>query len=428
MKIQAFGIIALLLLAVIAAVPVNATLDPLGIVVNSVKVDGDSITGNQTIKTDFQRDSNMELKVSLQTDGSTTVNNVVVQAFITGAKDSISDETKPFDVQANTVYTKTLSLTVPERTADGQYQLRVIVTSANSNTISYVYPLLVSALDNSIAIKDVTFSPNDKVIAGRAMTAVARLKNYGQKDENDVKVVFSIPELNVQETDYVDTIDKDQTVSTQEVLLRIPETAKTGAYTAKVEVFYNDYDDKSSATYTINVDGDALAAEAATGLTGKTTVAVGLQTQTVARGENGVVYPITITNGANVAKTYTLSLSGAADWATTKVSPSNVLILNAGETKQAYVYVSANENSVVGEHVFSVDLKVGNDVVQQIPLKADVLESTKSNAWDSVKKVLSVGVVLLVVLILVLGAVILYQKKFKTEDNKEDEQIAQTYY
>ncbi|MEK6886577.1 MAG: hypothetical protein AABW88_01975 [Nanoarchaeota archaeon] len=428
MKIQVFGMIALLLFAIIVAVPANATLSPLGITVNDVKVEGDSITANQTIKTNFERNSDLELKISLQTDSSATVEDVVVQAFITGARDKISDETDAFDVQANTVYTKTLSLDVPERTANGEYQLRVIVSSPNSNTISYVYPLLVSPIDNSVAIKDVTFSPNAKVMAGRALTAVARLKNYGQKDENDVKVVFSIPELNVQETDYIDSINNDDTESTEEVLLRIPATAKSGTYDVEVNVYFNDGDDRTSAVFPLIVEGDDYAAQAVSGLSGKTIISVGLQTQSVARGENGVIYPLSLTNGANVAKTYTLSVSGTDGWAVTKVSPSNVLILNAGETKQAYVYVAANENSAVGEHVFSVDVKVGNDVVQQIPMKADVLESAGS-AWAGVKKALSVGVILLVVLIIALGAVILYQKKFKPADEtKEDEQIAQTYY
>ena len=234
--------------------------------------------------------------------------------------------------------------------------------------------------------------------------------------------------MGIQETDYVDTIDEDDTVSTEEVLLRIPASTKSGEYTVKVDVYFNDYDDKTSAAYVINVAGDDQAASA-TGLSGKTTVAVGLQTQSVAKGENGVIYPLSLTNGASSAKTYTLTVSGADGWAVTKVSPSNVLILNAGETKQAYVYVAANENAATGEHVFSVDIRVGNDVVQQVPLKADVLESANNSAWAGIKKALSVGVILLVVLIIALGAVVIYQRKFKSADEtKEDEQIAQTYY
>lgn len=427
--IKAFGIIAVLFLALFGAMAsANARVDPLGIQVIDVKVDGDSLTANQTVKTEFERDSELEVKVQLQTDGTTTVNDVEVSAFITGNKDSVSETTKPFDVAPNTIYTKSLTLTLPERILDREYQLRVVVTSPNSDTIDYVYPLNIAAVENSIAIKEVTFSPNNQVVAGRALTAVARLKNYGKVDEDDVKVVVSIPELGVQETDYINEIEKDDTVSSEEVLLRIPANAKTGDYDVEVTVYYDDYDEKTKSVSTIHVVGDDQAAQATGSSAGKTTIIVGPQAQTVARGENGVVYPITLSNSANTAKTYTLDISGAADWATTKISPSNVVILNAGETKQAYVYVAANENAAVGEHVFSVDVKSGNDVVQQIPLKADVLESAKSSAWDGVKKALQVGVILLVVLIVVLGIVIAYQRQKKSDNVKEDEQIAQTYY
>lgn len=429
-KIKTFGIVAMLLLALCGAiVSANATLDSLGLQVNEVKVNGDSLNANQTIQTQIDKDSTMDVKVLLQTDGSTTVNNVEVTAFITGYKQDISETTKPFDVAPNTIYTKTLTLTLPQGMDSTKYQLRVIVSSPNSNTISYVYPLTIAAVDHSIAIKDVVLSPNDKVVAGRAFTAFARLKNYGKDDENNVKVVVSVPELGVQQTDYIDTINKDDTVSSSEMLLRIPADTKSGTYDVDVTVYYNDGDDQTKASYTLDVIGDNQAAQAETGAaTGKTTITIGPQTQTMARGENGVVYPITIANGANTAKTYTLAVSGTDGWATVKVSPSNVIVLNAGETQSAYVYVAANENTAVGEHVFSVDVKAGNDVVQSIPLKADVLENANTSAWDGVKKALTVGIVLLVVLIIVLGIVILYQKKFKGSNKENSEEIAQTYY
>jgi uncharacterized membrane protein len=211
--------------------------------------------------------------------------------------------------------------------------------------------------------------------------------------------------------------------------LRIPATAKSGTYDVDVTVYYDDYDEKNKETFQITVVGDEQAAQATTPgtATGKTTIAVGVQAQTVARGENGVIYPLTITNGANTAKTYILSVSGTADWATTRFSPSNVVILNPGESKQVYVFVAASENTALGEKVFSLDVKVGNDVVQQIPLKAEVLESA-NGSWDGVKRALQVGVILLVVLIVVLGVVIAYQRRSKGSAVKEDEQVAQTYY
>jgi hypothetical protein len=263
-----------------------------------------------------------------------------------------------------------------------------------------------------------------------------RLKNYGQDTENDVKVVVSIPELGVEETSYVNSIDSDEALSTEDMLLRIPANAKAGLYTVDVTAYYNDGDDDTTANYQVSVVANDAASQAATdsstgaSLSGKVTISVGPQEQTVARGQSGVVYPVTINNGESTAKTITLVASGTNDWATVKMSPSNVVIVNPGETKIAYVYLATSENAALGEHVFGLDVKVGSNVVQQVPLKADVLESNKDTAWDGVKKALQVGVILLVVLIIVLAIVIAYQKKFRPSDNKtaEDEQIAQTYY
>jgi hypothetical protein len=431
---KAFGMIALVLVSLFGAVAnVYAAQDPLPVVVTDVKVNGDSITADQTTKTVFERDSELEVKVQLQTFGNDSIADVEITAFLTGNKDKVSDTTEAFDILPNAIYTKTLSFDLPQRLDDREYQLRVVVTSPNSDTQTYEYPLFVEATQNSIAIKEVTFSPNGNVMAGRALTAVARLKNYGQVDEDDVKVVVSIPELGVQEVDYINEVEKGETVSSEEVLLRIPASAKTGDYNVEVAVFYDDYDEKTKAVYTVHVTGDGQAAQATAApgtVSGKTTIAVGVQAQTVARGENGVIYPLTVTNGANTAKTYTFAVSGAADWATTKISPSNVVILQAGETKQVYVYVAANEQAALGEHALSLDVKQGNDVVQQIPLKADVLESAQNTGWDGVKKALQVGVIALVVLIVVLGVVIAYQRRVKGGNNKEasDETIAQTYY
>lgn len=425
---KAISLIAVLLLAMFVAVTGASAQSPLGITVTYVKVNGDSLNANQSLRTQFERDSKLDITVKLRTDGTTKVDDVEVRAFISGTKDSIEDSTEPFDVQPNVIYTKELSLEVPQRSPDRDYQLRVIVSSPNSNTISYIYPLIVEAVEHSIAIKEATFSPSNKVVAGRSFTAVARLKNYGQADEDDVKVVISIPELGVKEVDYINEIEKDETVSSEELLLRIPPNAKSGEYEVKVEAYFDDYDEKTSVSYTIYVEGESSqTATGAGAAAGKTVVTVGIQSQTAAKGENGVIYPLTLANNANTAKTYTLEISGADTWAVTKVSPSNVVVLNAGESKQAYVYVAANENSPLGKKVFSINIKSGNDVVQQIPLELDVMESAKGNALEGVKKALQVGVILLVVLVVVLAAVILYQRKGKGSA-KEDEQIAQTYY
>ena len=432
-------LIALLLVSMLSVMTSVEAADSIGVSIVDVKVNGDSISTSDVLKTQFERDSELDVKVQLQTDSLTTAEDVEVAVFLTGNKDKVSETSNPFDVVSGTIYSKSFTLDVPQRLLAREYQLRVFVSSPNSAPVYADYNLLIDPVENSIAIKEVSFSPNDKVTAGRALTSVVRLKNYGQVTEDDVKVVVSIPELGVQEVDYVNDVEEDETVSSEEILLRIPATTKSGTYNVEVSAYYDDYDEKVKQTYQIQVVGDSKAASAVGGqssvdssnsVQGKTTITVGPQAQSVARGENGVVYQVTLANTESTAKSYTLLTSGTNDWATVKVTPSNVVVVNPGETKYAYIYAAANENAALGEHVFSLDIKSGSTVLQEVPLRADVLESNSGASWDGVKKALQVGVILLVILILVLAIVIAYQRKFKGSENKsvEDEQIAQTYY
>ena len=117
--LKAFGIVAMLFLALVGAVAsANATLDPLGVQVVDVKVNGDSLNANQAVKTQFERDSELSVKVQLQTDGTTTVEDVEVSVFLTGSKDDVSETSEPFNVAPNTIYTKSFTLTVPQRLQD----------------------------------------------------------------------------------------------------------------------------------------------------------------------------------------------------------------------------------------------------------------------------------------------------------------------
>ncbi len=436
---KAMGLFALLLCAVFGAVvSAHASLDYFNVSLTDVKVGGNDLNANQALTTQVDRNSQLQVAVTLQTDNSTSENNVVVTAFLTGAQDQISDSTQAFDVQPNTIYNEDLTLNVPQRTQSGDYQLRVDVASPNSATESFYYPLIIAPLSHSVQIKDVILSPNDQVIAGRSLVATVRVKNYGQNNENDVKVVVSMPDFGVQETSYIDQIQPDFSQSSDEMLLRIPANAQTGTYNVDTTVYYNDGDSQTTSTNTINVVANPQAVQAVTGTTTSTTasttpttIAVGPQTQTTEQGVNGAVYQLTITNGQSTSQTYTLTPTGTDGWATAKLSPSNVIVVNPGQSMQAYVYVAANEQATVGQHVFDLSVSTADGtVVQQIPFTTDVIASSSNTAWNGVKNVLEVGVVILVILIVILGLVVLYQRRTKgtTATKVEDEQIAQTYY
>ena len=160
----------------------------------------------------------------------------------------------------------------------------------------------------------------------------------------------------------------------------------------------------------------------------KTIITIGPDVQDVQKNGAGVVYPVTITNTGSLSKAYTIEVDGA-DWATFRVSPSNVLVASPAESQAAYIFVSANENAPIGENSFSVTIKSGNEVLQQAPLKANVVGDSKSNLTGAqkVKKGLEVGLVVLVVLLVILGLIIGFNK-LKGEDEDLSEEDNKTYY
>ena len=163
-----------------------------------------------------------------------------------------------------------------------------------------------------------------------------------------------------------------------------------------------------------------------------TQVTVGVASQDVTKGEGGVIYPITFTNPGADTKTYVVSVAGADEWATVKISPLQTVTLAGGETKSIYVYLSAKESASAGEKMFSVNIKdsVGA-VVEQVALTANVVggdagdDAPKSS---SLKRGLEIALIVLVIILIIVGLVIAFKKRGDEDEEDEDEVGGQTYY
>ena len=114
-------------------------------------------------------------------------------------------------------------------------------------------------------------------------------------------------------------------------------------------------------------------------------------------------------------------------WASARVTPSNVFVVPGGQSKTAYVYVTANDNALEGQNIFAVSVKEGKNIVEQFTLTANVVpaESADEGSWDSVKRSLEIGLVVLVIILVILGLII-GLNKLRKGDDEDDE--AQTYY
>ncbi len=439
---KAGAFIALVMLAIFAAAGISnaAVGTPLAVSVTEVKVNGDVLTEDEVTRTNIERDGTVDIKVSLRSY-NTTLENVEITAFISGYEynsykdEQLSATTAPFDVNPDVVYTKSLRIKLPELMQKDDYKLRIVVTDRYGKAEIYNYNLEVAAPRHNIVIRDVVFSPDNEVMAGRALLSVVRIKNVGDKDEQGVKVKVSIPELGISASQYIDELDADKSVSSEELYLRIPSCAKEGAYTADVTVDFDEGHGRTSKKETVYVAQDPTCKVAAptdkkdgeTGTTqpkdGKVVVTVIPTSQTVARGEGGAIYQLTLANEGTAAKTYAISVDGAESAFVTRVSPSAIVGLGANEQKTVYVYVTAKENAPSGTHALSISLKEGDKVVKQIAISAEVVEPAASA--DGLRTALEIGAIVLLVILVIAALVVGFNR---LRGKKEEQEITQTYY
>ncbi len=401
-------------------------VNALDVTIDEVKLDGDilSPTSSNSVY-DFERDQEIEVKVRITANEAS--DDAQIEVVISGYDhdDEIRDKTDTFDVKQGVTYIKKLTLPLRERMDQDRYRLRIRIEDRDGDTIDATYELVVNTKRHSLRIKDVVLSPGEEVRAGRALLAAVRLRNYGEKDEEGIKVTVSIPELGISASDFVDELEKDgdddDETTTEELYLRIPDSTETGEYILRTVVVFDDGDEREVDERIIRVIGveGVMVQEPLTKQ--KTIITVAADAQSLQTGQE-VAYPITLTNAGSNSKTYIVSANGAS-WANFRISPSNVVVIDAGESKSVSIYVTANANALAGQQTFTVTISSGDKVLKQIPLTANV---SVVNTTAKLKRGLEVGLVVLVVLLVIIGLIIGFSKLRGREEGKEGEE--ETYY
>ena len=246
------SIVSLMLLAVFAFAVTASALPA----VDKVEVDDTTVFENQINRLSLE--AGQEFDVDVWLTAAAKSKNVRVEAEITGYEhdrtEGIDDKTELFDVEANTTYKKTLTLSIPADSEEDSYKVRVTVTDRNSAAVIQTYNIVIDMPRHKIAVQDVVLYPENSIVAGQALLASVRLENFGQKDESDVRVHVSVPELGMSSTDYISSIDAGDEEETEEMYMRVPADAKAGQYMVKVDVEYNDGRDTISSTAVVSVE------------------------------------------------------------------------------------------------------------------------------------------------------------------------------
>ncbi|MBI2549597.1 hypothetical protein HYV83_00260 [Candidatus Woesearchaeota archaeon] len=407
--------------ALAAAVPVS---------IEAVDIDNFELSASELNIRDLERGEAFDVKIKVK--ASADANDVEIRAFVSGFEfsktEDISDETRPFNVETNVSYVKTLKLKLPERADEDKYRLRIIVAGRDNDEVIKNFRIKVTPSDHEVVIKDLSVNPEDTVKAGSVVLATVRVKNLGDSQEDDVKVRVSIPELGVTDNpDFIDELDAEESATSEEFFLRIKSCAKPGTYDVKAEVTFEEGDKTVTATRQITVTKGACETPAtSTSVSANGVKIYAPEQQDVVAGGVAVSYPITITNDGTTSKSFSLSVA-ASDWATVRLSQGNVVAVKGGDSQTVYLMVSANKNSPAGAQVLVVRVKdQAGDVVKEFPLSANVVAAgAGASNLGSTVQLLQLGLIALIVVLVVVGVVVAFRRM---KGPGQGEEGTQTYY
>jgi len=420
-----FAVVSLLLSSLVIAGDLGDDLE-----FKSIEVNGNDVNfGDSGEMVAVEEGETLEVEIGLE--ASVDVEDIEVEIEIDGYEysdyESLEAESHMFDMNSETTKYVDLEIDLPVRLEKDEYWLRITVTDKNSNSMSEVVRLSVEPSRHGIEIEDVVLSPGSSVEAGRSLLATVQLQNYGDKDEEDVKVTISVNDIplsdgtstSISSTDYIEVVEADDDVSyetSEELFLSIPDCAVAGEYTLDVTAEYDEFETVSQSYSLTVTEGSYCDTEDE-----RLVVAVGPESQSVNAGQQAV-YALALSNEGTSTETYTMELT-AGDWATESLSDS-LVVLAPGESQVVYAYLDVAEDAAAGTQVASLVLSNEGQVLETISLSADVSASEDNGSSDfSLRNGLEIALIVLVVLLVIIGLIIGFTRLRKDEDEEE-----QTYY
>ncbi|MBI1972433.1 hypothetical protein HYS50_00325 [Candidatus Woesearchaeota archaeon] len=409
--------------------------DILSVEVNDLQVFG----GGSTVPNlDVERGDTLDIEVVVQ--GNTTipggqVPDVRVEAKIIGYEfGTIADISDIFSVDEGLVYKKKLTLAVPEDIdASELYTLRIEVSDP-INEEQVEFTLNIDEQRHSLNIFDIVINPSTTVMAGQPLFPIIRIENLGEKKEDDIRVTVSVPELGISTSNFIDELITeiqeeeeefrlDEQSSRQlDFLLRIPEDARTGEYTLKVDVLYNRGHSLLTEMRKIFVKGIEKPKEV------ETLINIDSTAKRVNQNEE-ISYKLMFANLGTEKGLYTIQVDGVSGWGQYRVEPGFITVAPDGAA-EAFLFIRANDNAEPKNYISVVRVLLGREIVQEFNVNTEVVGVQKATGAVTLKTVLAVIFIVLVIALVVLGLIIAFKKMKENEGEQPTPGVAegQTYY
>ena len=201
--------------------------------ITEVEVDGISMSPASPGNVSVVSGDSISIKVVFTSLADAT--DVRAKVVLEGEKQDAVAQTVYFDVEANKVYSKTITLRVPEELTDEiSDDLNLEVKIWNSDMKSEIKDLVLRVQRPSYNVEVVSISTSNKVEAGELFPVDIVVKNLGYNDLEDLYVTAKISDLNAEKTLYFgdlvsveDSDDEADTISGR-LYLRIPyESSKS---------------------------------------------------------------------------------------------------------------------------------------------------------------------------------------------------------
>jgi len=358
------------------------------------------------------------LKIKVKVKSTEGIDNVKVKAEILGAYEwkDIEDSSDMFNMAEDSTYSKYLTLNLPEdMDANEEFTLKVNVFNKDYEE-SETYTLRIEAGRHQLVIDRVIFTPGLTLNVNQPLITVVRVENMGYEPEDSIYVSVSVPELGAYGATHIDELaaleNEDETKTSQSSnAIFLPLSAQPGTYDLIVKVEYANGHKEITENYQLVIDG--VSAEEGNVLVSATEISKS------AEAGQGIVYSISIANMGSEAMQFTAEVNGL-DWGNYRVDPI-VTIVQAGSSSEMFVYVSPNEG-VEGQKAFTVNVKEGNNVIEQVNFQANISEGKR---WDGVLTGLEIGFVVLLIILVILGIILAATRMGKKDD---EEPLGETYY
>ena len=363
----------------------------LPISITSVEVDGTQVNDYSSIS--VENGQTVDVRVSFL--GVSDADNARLRADIEGYEHStISDATSIFSITEGVSSSKVLSLELPEdMDSEKKYILKVYGSNDLSGLTYKEYSLYIDTQRHRVDITDLVMSPQTGVEAGQAVISNVRIVNRGQRDQDSVKVIVEVPELNIRASSYVTNLEVGDTITSEDMYLGVPLDAEAGIYTANVYTQYN-------GGYTESVESFDFVVLASSRYTQDRLIISAGNVERIVAGQESS-FEIIVGNPSSQSKAISV-VPANMNWAVVSASPSFAMVqAGADETYEIKIMPYGD---IRGTQTLSLLVKEENDVVKElnIPVVFEDPSTTEEVGGYLMYVLLAFVAIVLVVLLIAL--------------------------